>query len=402
MWAFRSRSAPAARAVLLTCATCLVVACGAGATPSPGLGTDWGIAVVEQPTGVGAQPSGADIGVYCSPCHSSESTHLLALTPGGPGLVAVGFVFPGTYAAAWTSADGRDWQRVAGFPAPELSSARAVATGPHAVVAVGTVRATGAGWWSTDGRAWQAAQLAPPEGVAATELDAVAALGDGFVAGGSQVRIDGSASAALWSSPDGRAWAAEPIAPGAAGAGIHALASGPSGLVAVGWASIGATTRATAWRSADGRAWTAATVAGADGAKIEAVIATDSGWLAVGSRDDQREAATWTSRDGLLWTAAPSGDGLRNHGGRVQMLGVTADGPGFVAVGDKDSVGNGDATTWTSPDGVTWLPGPDLPSFSGGGMAAVAALGGRVVAVGSVGWPDDHIARVWLSPPPGS
>jgi hypothetical protein len=78
------------------------------------------------------------------------------------------------------------------------------------------------------------------------------------------------------------------------------------------------------------------------------------------------------------------------------MLGVTAAGGGYVAAGWRDSVGNGNAVAWDSPDGVTWARMTDDASFSGGGMAGVASHDGLVVAVGTVGWPDDHFATIWV------
>lgn len=373
--------------------------------PSPvAAASGWSVASVEQPAAVGAAASGAAPGLFCSPCHSAVTTYVNAVAPGGPGLVAVGLVFPGTYAAAWTSTDGLVWART-----PDLGTegTRAFAVSPDAggLVAVGDQGHVPAAWWSRDGRTWGVGSIPAVPAGGAGQMLAVAGSRDGDVAGGWLEGSDGRSTAAIWTSPDGRAWTAGPPPPAGVGAQVHGLASGASAVVAVGVASApgagGAEVdRAAAWVSPDGRAWRAATIDGAAGSRMEAVIATPSGWLAVGSRDGALSAASWTSTDGLTWHAGPESPALRNLGGTIRMLGVAADGAGYVAAGWRDSAGNGNAVVWTSPDGRTWTRMPDDDSFSGGGMAGVTVRDGRIVAIGTVGWPDDHFATVWLHPVP--
>jgi hypothetical protein len=338
--------------------------------------------------------------MFCSPCHSAVTTYMTGIVAGGPGLVAVGLVFPGTYAAAWTSTDGLRWARTPDVGA-EGTAALAVAAGPAGLVAVGTRGPAAAAWRSTDGLTWQAASLPPLPRGGAAQLLAVTGRPGGYIAGGWLLGSDRRSAAVIWGSADGRAWTAEAPLTGGADAQIHGLAADATRAVAVGVSSVGSADRAVAWVSSNGRDWRPATVEMADGSRMEAVIATPSGWLAVGSRDGSLSAASWTSTDGVSWHATPEEPALGNGRGSIHMLGVARDGSGYVAVGWRDSVGNGNAVAWISPDGTTWSRLPDDDSLDGGGMAGVAVRGGRIVAIGTVGWPDDHFATIWLRPAGG-
>ena len=108
--------------------------------------------------------------------------------------------------------------------------------------------------------------------------------------------------------------------------------------------------------------------------------------------------------------------------GDAVMWGVTAGGPGLVAVGGESfwlydpgdihhivwasseyEVGSGDAVVWTSPDGITWSRVPnDETVFGGDGeqqMLSVTAGGPGLVAVGFDGGLDNRgsDAAVWTS-----
>jgi hypothetical protein len=349
---------------------------------------------------VGAAPSGVSPGLFCSPCHSAVTTYLEGIGAGGPGLVAVGLVFPGTYAAAWTSTDGLDWERTPDVGV-EGTAAFAVASGPAGLVAVGDQGPAAAAWRSADGLDWKAAAVPAIPDKGAAQMLAVTARANRYLGGGWLLGSDGRSGAAIWDSTDGRAWTIEAPLPGGLDAQVHGLAADAGLAIAVGVSTAGSADRALAWVSTDGLRWRAATVEAADGSRMEAVIATPVGWLAVGSRDGSLSAAAWTSTDGLTWHAVPETPALRNLGGRIHMLGVSRDGAGYVAVGWRDSAGNGNAVVWTSPDGRTWTRLADDDSFSGGGMAGVTVLAGRIVAIGTVGWPDDHFATVWIHAAPG-
>ena len=118
-----------------------------------------------------------------------RSGSVLAITAGGPGLVAVGY---DELAAAWTSSNGRTWSHV---PGKELGPGEIfdVTTGGPGLVAVGTeynevTPVPGADpfhaavWTSEDGLAWS---RAPDDPVFRDSLmQAVTAGGPGLVAVG--------------------------------------------------------------------------------------------------------------------------------------------------------------------------------------------------------------------------
>jgi hypothetical protein len=103
--------------------------------------------------------------------------------------------------------------------------------------------------------------------------------------------------------------------------------------------------------------------------------------------------AVWTSVDGITWSRVPD-ETISPEG---FMWGVTAGGPGLVAVGSDGP----NAAVWTSADGITWSQIPHDESIFGGpgdllmSMNSVTTSGEGLVAVG-VGDPGS------LSGPAGS
>jgi hypothetical protein len=87
---------------------------------------------------------------------------------------------------------------------------------------------------------------------------------------------------------------------------------------------------------------------------------------------------------------------MSNYGQRIAMAALAHDRAGFVAVGGRDSAGNGSPVVWTSDDAVSWSRAPDAPSFGGGEMTAVVAGAPGWIAVGSLGWPDNWVATAWV------
>jgi hypothetical protein len=129
------------------------------------------------------------------------------------------------------------------------------------------------------------------------------------------------------------------------------------------------------------------------------VTAGGPGLVAVGFDgtlgNEAGNAAVWTSPDGFTWSRVPHDEAVFGGVGEQRMLSVTVAGPGLVAVGydwpaDTDLV---DAAVWTSPDGVTWSRVPhDEAVFGGAGaqqMLSVTAGGPGLVAVGSDGHRND-------------
>jgi hypothetical protein len=172
------------------------------------------------------------------------------------------------------------------------------------------------------------------------------------------------------------------------------IAAGPQGVVVVGWIDD----RQTSWFSAEGSSWTAGRDAfpmpalGDDSVAINDVVATDMGWLAVGTREgpcftncgtDPLRGYVWLSDDGLAWTRVPDQGSLK--GGGINSV-ASVPGVGLVAVG----VASGRVAIWTSPEGTAWSRVADasIPNdpFDGVDRAnaatGVAARDGMIVVVG--------------------
>lgn len=136
---------------------------------------------------------------------------------------------------------------------------------------------------------------------------------------------------------------------------------------------------------------------------MESIAAVGGRLVAVGTdrtRDDG-DAAVWVSDDGLNWVRVPHDEAELGGPGHQEMHGVTAGGPGLVAVGHTTgSDGDLDAAAWWSVDGITWSRVPhDDALFGGSGrqdMWSVAAAGSNLVAVGDQ--PRPGATAVWTSP----
>jgi hypothetical protein len=189
------------------------------------------------------------------------------------------------------------------------------------------------------------------------------------------------------------------------------LAAGPDGIVAVGDLDG----RPASWFSTDGLTWTVQADAfpmpdlGTDTAGVGDVVATDAGWLAVGSENrlcnagcglDPVRALVWTSNDGLHWVRVADQASLGDAG----MGSVIRGGPGFVAAGSTA----GHAALWTSTQGLTWTRVDDDPMFHArpgtdpsfwAGVSGLAADDAVIVAVGMDGAPGGggNSVRAWWS-----
>jgi hypothetical protein len=227
-----------------------------------------------------------------------------------------------------------------------------------------------------------------------TSMSAVAISGDTVVAVGS-----GPRGAAAWrSGPDGT-WRRAPDDPSIQGGTMTDIVATPSGWVAVGQHG----TEAAAWTSSDGLSWTPATVeaAGADpdsefGSLMQHVAAGPDGLVAIGpGRDIESRPAEWASADGRTWTIVS--DPIPGIGAANDIALMPAG--WFVIVGaPADDVGSEEA--WSSADGRTWTP---LPGMTGMWVHAVAPWRGGIVAVGSVSDEDAGVEApaVWVMAPDG-
>ncbi|MEA3511094.1 MAG: hypothetical protein U9R51_06625 [Actinomycetota bacterium] len=217
------------------------------------------------------------------------------------------------------------------------------------------------------------------------------------------------------------------------------VATGDGVVVAVGIDGVDGDFDAAVWYSVDGVMWSRVphdeAVFGGDGhQQMNAVVAVESGFIAVGSEGGDAElpsyetgapsdsfeaqAAVWFSDDGMNWSRVPHADAFSDPDSGLVMNDVAFDGSGFVAVGgafhrtapfatfrwvtgpteiDIDL----DAAVWRSVDGVTWSRVNDEDEVFGGDtvpqrMNAVVAGGPGFVAVGHEGF-DNLGVDEWTS-----
>lgn len=370
-------------------------------SPAAAKADPWQVANIALPAAVTTAPSLAP-GYNCHPCHFLAEDQLLGISVSLAGLIAVGVQQPPAQATAFTSTDGTSWVLLPGFSAAIGTTAiSAVANGSRTVI-VGLDH-SGATSWASSGGSWaqaprQAALLVP---YAAGAMTAVAAFGGGFVAGGYRDDpVHNTASAAVWRSADGLVWHADDATATFAGGRIWGIAASRGTIVAVGTNGDPNYGPVGAWQWTAATGWRRARVMPDAGGAMRAVIATASGFVAVGLNGHDDGALAWTSPDGLAWTAAP--DQAAFHYGQLamRMQSIVAGPTGFVAGGWRSDVGKGSAVTWTSTDGVSWQPPTWEPAFSGGQITGVAVSGHTIVAVGRTGYPDWNQATVWLSQAP--
>jgi hypothetical protein len=181
---------------------------------------------------------------------------------------------------------------------------------------------------------------------------------------------------------------------------LDVTAGGP-GLVAVGEGDQGA----LVWTSVDGLSWSRVphdeAVFGltlGDGNAMTGVTAGGPGLVAVGSDGLNSDAPTgraravvWTSVDGFTWSRLAHDEAVFGGEGDQGMFDVTVGGPGLVAVGEDDQ----GAPVWTSADGITWSRIPPDETFFGRWVRIfdVTVGGPGLVAFGN----DDLGAAAWAS-----
>lgn len=370
-------------------------------------------------------------------------SQMSAVIAGGPGFVAVGG--SDGHAAVWTSVDGFTWSRVAHdeavFGGDGGSGMAAVAVGGPGLVAVGSdylcddhevfdeggspqvdgdgnpepatvcVDGNAVVWTSVDGLTWS--RVPHDEAVFGGArrvygMKSVTQGGPGLVAvGRSDAFGEGDpvtesdvneGHAVVWTSVDGLAWSRVPhdeaIFGGVDTQEMLDVTSGGPGLVAVGRDGAGMSwgnpllTRgghdAAVWTSVDGLEWTRVPhdedAFGQNSSTMLGVTAGGPGLVAVGREVFGRPAPVWTSVDGLRWSRITHDNEAEMRG---TMVDVAVEGPGLVAVGTSGA----EAAVWTSPDGLTWSLGangdPEPGTFHAW-MWSVVATNGRLLAVGDL------------------
>lgn len=198
-----------------------------------------------------------------------------------------------------------------------------------------------------------------------------------------------------WHSADGSRWSIDsPLPPNTI---LQAVAADANRYVAVGLNGKSA----TAWSSTDGLSWQPTTSSDAFAAtplRLTSVIHWSGGFVAGGFEGDEFGSATaaafWISTDGLTWQRAPDTPALRD----ARAWSIAAGGPGLIAVGTPGpTAGPGPAVVWTSRDGLQWTRVPSSPVFEGARIRAIANVPGiGLIAVGEELAGD--VAAVWRSP----
>ena len=137
---------------------------------------------------------------------------LTSVTVGGPGLVAVGVDWDREAAAAWTSTDGLDWQRVphdeAVFGGEAGQWMHSVTEAGAGLIAVGREglydEGSAAVWTSPDGITWRRLahdELALGDGAESESMASVTTGGPGLIAVGGASHWRGWQAARVWTSP---------------------------------------------------------------------------------------------------------------------------------------------------------------------------------------------------------
>lgn len=403
------------------------------------------------------------IGALLAACGDPTTTRGPSTTPGtsadaspGASLDPSGFILPTPPPgdAAWTALR---WEPLAaGDPVAQI---RRVVRWTGGFVALGgTVRAMGRGrtpvWTSTDGSRWESV---PGDVFGPTTI----VMGAGEVGGGLVALTAGSAPDACpaeprgcfppappirsWTSPDGRSWTPHP------GPDLPLpdyevalpFATGPGGAVVA--SVLAGEPRAAV--SPDGVTWTVLPAGWFPGTlAVRDLVATASGFAAVGNRvDNAGPIAAW-SGNGRAWTGValdgggaialyPAGNGVMAAGGGggipgTQLWWASLDGrswrplPGYPPVGTWNGEGEGTgglangslaadgtrivalrpgpderfvdgppAGAWSSFDGTTWLPLAMPAGGPPGGIAGLILFPGGVLAI----TPDDPNAPAWFA-----
>ena len=230
---------------------------------------------------------------------------------------------------------------------------------------------------SPDGRAWVLAGRLPRAATAGGIVGGVVRTSRYALA------VGGSADGqfAAWASIDGTAWTASARrSPAPDGAG-QAVATIPSGYVAVGTSGG----RATAWTSGDGSTWPPGSVdrgSSTQSSMMAVAVAPDGSLLGVGAGDEAGGSAAWDSPDGSRWTPVA---GVPADDAWFAVLPTAA---GWLILGRR----NGIATAWQTDDGHDWTP-LEVP----GGVAAfddAILVNGRLVAVGPGAYPNVYSSFV--------
>ncbi len=233
-------------------------------------------------------------------------------------------------------------------------------------------------WVSVDGVTWERPEVDPAVFEEGTLLTAVTGGGPGLVAVGLEQTQEGGSAAAIWVSEDGFNWSQAPAIEEFAEISRVPLGVAASGsrLVAVGSGSDEQGIFGRIWISDDGLAWTLALEL--PDVELINVTAGGPGFLALGSvvnQDGFPVVAVWASEDGISWIQVLQDDEVFAG----QLGAVEAGESGAIVLGGMPE------TAWVSPDGLTWTRVVDL-TLTPETRAAVSYEGGFIVAGRGAWW----------------
>lgn len=263
--------------------------------------------------------------------------------------------------AVWTSADAVAWSGPTFLPVADdqgetYGVARAAAMTPTGLAVGGLVRrgerTYAALWFSPDSRAFE--RVVDDASFPDAAVVAMTAVGDQFVAVGAEAYMEYVGFRA-WSSDDGRAWVAT-VSAGSDPAFPVGLLALERGLVAWG-PTCGVCAPETAWwRSADGLAWTASGTELGSGrfAHATAVGESSTGLVAFGTTGvDPVKPAAWSLGNGAdRWEQAQPP--AQPEGTYVEH---------YLLVGDVAVLATTSARNPSSPTGLVWRSVPASESW---------------------------------------
>ncbi len=235
----------------------------------------------------------------------------IGIAAGAGGRVfAVTQTFDGTE-QAWVSTDGMHWSATPGGCPPIRTSGEEQLAG----TAVGLIAVTDDPQYqlafTADGASWTTVAL---PGAGLDSVQAVAAIGDTFVAVGSlgTNSLTSHSTPAAWWSTDGVHWSVARVA-AHPGDGLYRVAAGGSGLVAVSLTPGGTPGRGSFWTSPDGRGWDLSDAdplgtwtpavggPGVEGSANGVFTGDGTRILGYGTRDLSKGLEYWSSADGTNW-----------------------------------------------------------------------------------------------------
>ena len=304
----------------------------------------------------------------------------------------------------WTSADGREWERISAR-IPEINQALLpVFAENESDDIAGAITETAAS---------QPLETSPPAGGPGTQaLEAVAPLGDGFIAVGVTCCQDPGEPLVVVSG-DGAAIQGENADFGGPGTQrFRDVCVSPDGVaVAVGISGTdGDYDIAVRRRDAEGQ-WARGkeegddeSFRGAGSQQVYGCAASDEGFVLVGSddRSGDSDARTWTSEDGVTWTRVTDGV-LGGAGDQWASAAAAVPDGGWLVGGTDTAAGDGDLALWRlASDGSISRRDRGEPELAGPGEQSASDITideeGRVVITGDdygrVGlWESDDLDR---------